>query len=73
MNWLYLKILWFWGFRLDDDPPIEGVPDDSNTEKITYMLRRQKHRLGKFWWAWSIGWLAFWVWLFLHILQAGGL
>jgi len=62
MNWLYGKLLWFWGFHISSDPPVMG------DEKITYMLRRQKKRLGIWWWVWSAGWIAFPIWLFLHIL-----
>lgn len=67
MNWLYERFLWFWGFKIDSDPDITG------DEKITFMLRRQKQRLGIWWWLWASGWIAFPIWLFLHILQVGGL
>ncbi|MFC1846772.1 hypothetical protein ACFLYS_01770 [Chloroflexota bacterium] len=40
----YKGLLYFFGFALE---PAE-VPDDG--EKITYMLRRQKRRLGWTWW-----------------------
>lgn len=62
IEWLYSKFLWFWGFHKSGDPAITG------DEHITDMLRRQKQRFGQIWWVWSIGWLGFWVWLFLHIL-----
>ena len=66
MNWLYNKLLWFWGFKMEGDPEVPN-------EKITFMLRRQKERLGIWWWFWAGGWLSFWIWLFLHILEIGGL
>jgi len=62
INWLYGKFLWFWGFHLDSDPDLTG------DEKITFMLRRQKERLGIWWWFWAGGWLGFWIWLTIHIL-----
>ena len=63
MNWLYGKFLYFWGFKIDSDPDITG------DEKITYMLRRQRKRLGWFWWFWALGWIAFPIWLFLHVIE----
>ena len=65
--WLYKKFLWFWGFKIDSDPDITG------DEMITYMLRRQKDRLGKLWWLWAAGWIALPIWLTLHVLRIGGL
>lgn len=67
LNWLYSKVLWFWGFKVDTDPDITG------DEKITFMLRRQRQRLGLLWWPWAIAWVLFPLWLLLHILGIGGL
>jgi hypothetical protein len=66
INWLYNKFLWFLGFKVDSDPDVTG------DEKITFMLRRQKQRFGKLWWLWAGAWIAFPIWLTLHILQVGG-
>lgn len=52
---LYKILLWVWGFA-------EG-------EHITDMLRRQKQRLGKAWWAGVGGIFAFLIWLVLHIIE----
>jgi len=57
MDKVYHKFLWFTGFR-------EG-------ETVSALLARQKLRLGVFWWAFPIitvvGFLAFTVWLIIHI------
>lgn len=51
----YYWLLWYCGFR-DTDNDL-STPDDR--EKITFMLRRAKERIGLFWWILSIG--LFWV------------
>jgi len=55
---LYDVFLWFFGF----------IPG----EKITFMLRRQKERLGKAWWVMvitsAIAGNGLLLWLILHIL-----
>ncbi len=66
MNWIYCKLLWFLGFKLPEDPPVES-------EKITFMLRRQKQRLGIWWWLMVGGTFVFLIWLFLHVLGVSGL
>jgi len=54
IEWLYNKFLWFIGF----------LPDD----KITFMLRRQKERLGAWWWVLSGGTIAGLIALLLHVI-----
>jgi hypothetical protein len=47
----YFTALWFLGFKdIDNDPT---TPDDR--EKITWMLRRSKERIGHIWWVLSLG------------------
>lgn len=48
---IYYWLLWFWGFS-DTDGNIQ-TPDDR--EKITFMLRRSKERMGLLWWVLSLG------------------
>ena len=55
LNKIYNAFLWVLGFK-------EG-------EKITYMLRRQKQRLGKFWWVGVGGVFASLICLVLHIVE----
>jgi hypothetical protein len=47
----YFWMLWFLGFA-DTDGNL-NTPDDR--EKITYMLRRSKERMGLLWWVLSLG------------------
>jgi CHASE2 domain-containing sensor protein len=52
-KWLekaYFWCLWFWGFS-DTDGNI-NTPNDR--EKITFMLRRSKERMGIWWWILSL-------------------
>jgi hypothetical protein len=59
LNKIYCALLWFFGF----------FPGG----KITFMLRRQKQRLGVWWWVMiaGTGFLATggFTWLILHILE----
>jgi hypothetical protein len=53
-NWIanaYYWLLWYWGFA-DTDGNLH-TPDDR--EKITFMLRRAKERMGMVWWVTSLG------------------
>ena len=53
-NWIakaYYWFLWFMGFA-DTDGNLQ-TPDDR--EKITFMLRRMKERMGIIWWILAIG------------------
>jgi hypothetical protein len=53
-KWLesaYYWILWFLGFPDKDND--SQTPDDR--EKITFMLRRSKERMGLLWWVLSLG------------------
>lgn len=53
-KWLestYYWLLWYWGFS-DTDGNI-STPNDR--EKITFMLRRMKERMGVVWWVLSLG------------------
>ena len=52
---LYHALLWLLGF--------------APGEHITDMLRRQKRRLGFFWWLGLAGGSGFFAWLILHILE----
>ena len=59
-NWIahaYYYFLWCMGFK-DSDGSMET---DEDREKITFMLRRMKERLGMWWWGMSLGTL-FGVW-----------
>ena len=47
----YYWLLWYWGFA-DTDGNLQ-TPDDR--EKITFMLRRMKERMGIAWWILSLG------------------
>lgn len=53
-NWLYEAFLWLLGF--------------AQNEKITFMLRRQKERLGCWWWVLSGGTIAGLIALLLHVI-----
>jgi hypothetical protein len=46
----YYWLLWYWGFA-DTEGNIHTPVD---REKITFMLRRQKERMGIFWWILSL-------------------
>ncbi|MCK9601103.1 MAG: hypothetical protein M0R06_18830 [Sphaerochaeta sp.] len=48
---VYYWLLWVWGFS-DTDGNIQ-TPGDR--EKITFMLRRSKERMGLVWWILSLG------------------
>ena len=55
MSWqwlanIYYWCLWYWGFS-DTDGNL-NTPDDR--EKITFMLRRGKERMGLLWWIISL-------------------
>ena len=71
---VYFWLLWFTGFS-DTDGEFH-TPDDR--EKITYMLRRMKERMGLLWWFLSLGailgvlvlcMLHSWAWAFLEAFQ----
>jgi hypothetical protein len=47
----YYWLLWYLGFR-DGDGELSSAAD---REKITFMLRRMKDRMGLLWWILSIG------------------
>ena len=54
MNWIpevYYWLLWYFGFA-DTDGNLSTAVD---REKITYMLRRMKERMGIVWWVISLG------------------
>ena len=48
---IYYWLLWYFGFA-DTDGNLQ-TPDDR--EKITFMLRRMKERMGLVWWVLSLG------------------
>jgi len=50
MDKIYYWLLWWWGFA-DTDGNIQTHVD---REKITYMLRRGKERMGLLWWVISL-------------------
>jgi hypothetical protein len=76
-QWLanaYYWLLWYFGFS-DTDGNL-NTPDDR--EKITFMLRRMKERMGLVWWVLSLGaligvWtlclLVSWWWVLLEAFQ----
>jgi hypothetical protein len=47
----YCWLLWFWGFADTDG----NITTPNDREKITFMLRRQKERMGLAWWVLSLG------------------
>ena len=54
MSWIpntYYWLLWYFGFK-DSDNELSTVDD---REKITFMLRRMKDRMGVTWWIISLG------------------
>ncbi len=59
---VYSWFLYCMGFALKP----EDVPEDG--EKITYMLQRQKERLGVGWWVMALGTITICLWLLLHVL-----
>jgi len=76
-NWIanaYYFLLYYFGFS-DTDGNL-STPDDR--EKITFMLRRMKERMGIVWWVLSLGailgvWtlclLSSWWWVLLEAFQ----
>ena len=70
----YYWLLWYFGFA-DTDGNLH-TPFDR--EKVTYMLRRMKERMGVVWWfislgsmygVWSLVLLVSWWWLLLVVFQ----
>jgi hypothetical protein len=70
----YYWLLWYFGFA-DTDGNLQ-TPDDR--EKITYMLRRMKERMGIVWWiialgsmfaVWTLMILVSWWWVLLVAFQ----